>query len=150
MREKIVEILVILMDKIKRKELVSGQMELLSGELMDQGYSEQEISNAFSWLIERADSTARMSPPGSSSFRILNEIERVFISREAHGYLLQLAALELITPEELEGIIDRALMFASPSLSVDEIKHLTAEVLFETNGSYNLRGDNYLPNETVH
>ncbi len=150
MHEKLVEILVILMDKIKRKGLGGGQMELLTGELQDQGYSQQEISTAFSFLIERAQDSSSVSAPDSRSFRVLNDVERIFISKEAYGYLLQLASLELISPGELEGIIDKALMVATPFLSIDDIKLLAAEVLFDIPGGIDFSGENLPPTDTVH
>jgi len=76
-------------------------------------------------------------------------IERIFISKEAYGYLLQLSTLGLITPEELEGIIEKAVMRSSPGLGVEEIKLLTAEALFEVR-SADSPGEALFPPDTVH
>ena len=126
-----------------------NRMEVISGELLEQGYSRQEISTAFSWLLEKVASPAPLPQPDARSFRILNDIERIFISKEAYGYLLQLSTLGLITPEELEGIIEKAVMRSSPGLGVEEIKLLTAEALFEVR-SADSPGEALFPPDTVH
>ena len=53
MQGKLIEILIILMNEINRRGIEFERMEILSGKLLDQGYSESEISTAFSWMIER-------------------------------------------------------------------------------------------------
>ena len=61
---------------------------------------------------------------------ILHEVERRVISPEAYGYLLQLRALGLISPGQMEAIIERALMTGAGGVEEDDIKALVASLLF--------------------
>lgn len=127
---RIVDILVVLMGEIKTRGMGNERMELLSTELLKRGYSEQEISTAFSWILERIAYSYGETSPGPNSFRVLHDIEKIFISREAYGFLLHLMSVEMISAEEFERIVERVLMEAIPGMGVDKIKDITTEVLF--------------------
>ncbi len=115
MQGKLIEILIILMNEINRRGVEFERMEMLSGKLLDQGYSKSEISTAFSWMIERFAALNNNIQPNPKSYRVLHDIEKIFISPEAYGYLLQLNALGLLNMEEMEKIIERS--FISSMLS---------------------------------
>ena len=150
MQDKIMEILVILMDKLRKHEKMDEQMEIISGELLERGYTEQEISSAISWIIERAAFPKETAQVGHNTYRILNEVEKVFISKDAYGYLLQLHTLDLLPAREMEAIIDKAMLLSTPNLGLDDVKLLAAEALFESGGSVSGNGESYLPSQTVH
>ena len=149
MQGKLIEILIILMQEINHRGIQSERMEVLSGELLNRGYSEQEISTAFSWVLERMNLNREIQEPDPRSFRVLHNIEKVFISAEAFGYLLQLQWCGLINSDELERIIERALAAASPSMEVKEMNSIVMEVLFGDSEPYWLEGDNFLPEDLV-
>ncbi|MBC8205518.1 DUF494 family protein [bacterium] len=131
MLSKIVEILVILMDEIRHRGFAEKRMEILSGELLDQGYSEQEISTAFTWIYDRFGSTHEMTDPSPSSFRVLHGIEKIFISPQAQGYLLQLQALGILTQSEFERVVERIMLIASPGLELELVRQIVLETLFD-------------------
>lgn len=149
MQGKLIEILIFLMSEIKNRGMEEDRMEILSGELMDRGYSEQEISTAFSWILERIAAFQDEISPNPKSFRVLHDIERVFISPDAYGYLLQLSSLGLLTSNELEKVIERALMISNPWMEVNEIKSVVVDVLFEDNDMFGLDSDDFKPDDIV-
>ena len=126
---RIVDILVVLMDEIKSRGMEDDRMELISTELLKKGYSEQEISTAFSWILERIISPGDDSTPFPGSYRVLHDIEKIFISQEAYGYLLQLTAIGMLSYNELEKVIERALVESTPGLTMKGIKPLVAEII---------------------
>jgi len=139
MNERVVEILVYIMSEIRGNKTVAAQLEVLSRDLVQRGYTENEISSAFSWLVDRYKSDfeelARNSGPTlSHSFRILHDLERLVITPAAQGYLLQLRALGILDDADLEGIIERAMMVGSPRIDESEIKSLIASTLFNPQG----------------
>jgi len=150
MQGKLIEILIILMREINNRGMENGQMELISGELLNLGFTEHEISTAFSYVMERMNLLQDAPEPDPRSFRVLHDIERVFLSSEAYGYLLQLQTLGLISVDEMEKIIERALMMSAPKLGVNEVKSIVVEILFDTNEMTGFEGENIIPEDIVH
>lgn len=134
MNERVVEILIYIMSEIRNNRKGSEELELLSKDLIQRGYTENEISSAFSWLLERMQSESEElvkshGPITKYSFRHLHEIERSIISTEAYGYIVQLKELGIIDQVEVEQIIERAMMLGS-QVSVEDIKSIVANMLF--------------------
>ncbi|MDQ7053280.1 MAG: DUF494 family protein [candidate division KSB1 bacterium] len=134
MNERVVEILVYIMNHLRSKKGNLNQLELLSRDLLDRGYTENEISSAFSWLMERLEAgyeeIIRQTAPASSfSFRVLHELEQMIILPEAYGYLLQMKALGLLDDFDVEQVIERAVMLGSSKVDMPAIKAIIASVL---------------------
>jgi len=144
---RIVDILVVLMDEIKSGGMKNEHMEVLSSDLMKRGYSEQEISTAFSWILERVVVPEGEISPGRYSFRVLHDIEKIFISKEAFGFLIQLASIGMLSHSEIEQVIEAALMESSPGLSVDKIKALIADVILGDSDSMIPGSDIFIPDD---
>ena len=135
MNERVVEILVYIMNEIRDDKQAATKLDLLSRDLLQRGYTENEISSAFSWLFDRykADFEELIRNDGPSidgSFRILHDLERMVITPSAHGYLLQLRALGIVDDAEIEQIIERAMMMGGSRIDENEIKSLVASTLF--------------------
>lgn len=139
MNERVVEILVYIMNEIRGKKPVATKLEVLSRDLLQRGYTENEISSAFTWLFDRykadfEELIRNSGPTLNNSFRILHDLERMVISPAAHGYLLQLRELGILDDTEIEQIIERAMMVGSPRIEESEIKSLVASTLFNPQG----------------
>ncbi|MFQ5707403.1 MAG: DUF494 family protein [bacterium] len=134
MNERVVEILVLIMSEINNGDN-SAKLDLLSKDLLKKGYTENEISSAFSWLLERmkSDSEELIENQGcimQNSFRHLHEVERSIISTESFGYMIQLKELGIIDENQLEQILERAMMLGVSHINITEIKTIVASVLF--------------------
>ncbi len=131
MKERVVEILVYLMAEIERNKRLS-EIDLL--DLQDKGYSQSEISAAFSWLYDNLpiqDGRIVMQVPSSrASRRQLHEAEKMMMTTEAQGYLLQLCELGLIEQRDLENVLERAMMAGFEKLSIYDIREVVAAALF--------------------
>jgi len=147
---RIVDILVVLMDEIHSRGMENNRMELISTELLKKGYSEKEISTAFSWILERMVYSNSNAAPNPHSYRILHDVEKLFISQEAYGFLLQLEMIGLLSHEELERVIESALMESTPGLSVEKIKSLVAETIFGQNEALLPGNDLVVPEDFIH
>ena len=139
MNERVVEILVYIMNAIRVGKPAANELEVISRDLLQRGYTENEISSAFSWLFDRFESDTEelvrhTGPRLKGSFRILHDLERIVISPEGHGYLLQLQELGILDDAEVEQIIERALMLGATHLSEAAIKSLVASALFHLEG----------------
>ncbi len=139
MNERVVEILIYLMHEIRQKR---GNIELMDGiskDLIGKGYTENEINAAFSWLFERFKSDTEdilvNEEADVNSYRMLSDIERLVVSSEAFGYLIQLRQLRLIEQSEMEQIIERAMMLGVSSIGTEEIKTVVAALFFNSDDS---------------
>ncbi|HDZ11003.1 MAG TPA: DUF494 family protein, partial [Bacteroidetes bacterium] len=121
MNERVVEILVYLMSQIRADNDKIDRIDGMSKELRNQGYTENEINTAFSWLFEKIQTNQEeiFDEPQFElrhGFRVLHEAEKVVIHPEAHGYLIQLKELGIITQSDMEQIIERAMMLGVSSV----------------------------------
>jgi len=139
MYQRIMELLVLLMDEYGSQSLQSDQMGTISEDLIRRGFTEQEINTAFFWLHQRFGRAGEASgiqsrviqEPADTSFRILNTFERRCFSTEAFGYLLHLLGVRLISLRDVELIMERVLMLDLAPASLDDSKMLVQSVLFE-------------------
>ena len=138
MQEKIVEILIYLISEL-RKNVPMSDIDLTV--LSQRGYLTTEISTAFNWLFEKISDggtliteTAQSSP---HSHRVLHDAERMIITADAYGYLIQLRQLGLISDMDIEVIIDRIMMSGYISVDSNEMKSIAATYLAESDDSFN-------------
>jgi len=138
MQEKIVEILIYLIGEIRKNTPITDiDLSVLS----QRGYSTTEISTAFNWLFEKISHgeniVTETGEISSTSHRVLHDAERMVITSEAYGYMIQLRELGLISDMDIEVIIDRIMMSGYPTVDGEEIKSHVAALLAENDDSLN-------------
>jgi uncharacterized protein Smg (DUF494 family) len=135
MKEKVVEILVYLMNEI-RDDRALGEIDL--SELRERGYTQSEISTAFSWLHDHFGETAgdarQHARADAGSRRMLHEAEKMMLSVEAQGLLIHLRELGLLQDRELEIVIERAMMSGYERLTMVDVQGLVASVILSRGG----------------
>ncbi len=131
MKEKVVEILMYLMSEMQDSK---GLSEVDMDELHNRGYTQSEISAAFSWLTDNMQSVndggSRSVQTTAGSHRVFHEAEKLVLSTEARGYVIHLRELGLLTDGDVETIIERSMMSGYEKLSVSEVRSIIASVLF--------------------
>ncbi|MEK7818747.1 MAG: DUF494 family protein [Bacteroidota bacterium] len=132
MQEKIVDIIVFILRKMKKEiHLKDIDMKILA----KKGYTPNEISTALSWLEEnisrKSKSTIEKSKNKTNAFRILHNIERGVINSEAFGYLIELKELGIINDVETENIIDRLMASELLVVSIEEMKAIVSSFILE-------------------
>ncbi|MGB9773006.1 MAG: DUF494 family protein [Bacteroidota bacterium] len=136
MYERVIEIIVYLINEMRNNKPLA---EVDVTELKTQGYTEVEIRTAFSWLFDQLTAgdhpLGRMMPAGSHSYRVFHDMEKMALSKEAQGYLLQIRELGLINDEELELIIERVMMAGYAPAGLDDVRSIAAAVIFGIDGS---------------
>jgi uncharacterized protein Smg (DUF494 family) len=134
MKEKVVELLILIMSEMHDNKRLT---EIDLDELKERGYTQSEISTAFSWLMDHAEnerSGAFRESPTPGSRRLFHEAEKFVFSTEAQGYLIQARELGLLDDRDLEAVIERAMMAGYEKLSVSEVRVIVASVLFSHDG----------------
>jgi uncharacterized protein Smg (DUF494 family) len=133
-RDRIMEILVFLLSEMRAKK---GLTEIDLKPLSQRGFSQTEISAAFSWLFDKlaAEQSAAEGPivfaapftnVAGTSHRVYHEVERSVIGAPAQGYLMQLHELGLVSDFDLEFVIDRIMMSGVPSVSLEDVRELVS------------------------
>lgn len=128
--------------------------EIHVDDLTKRGYSQSEISAAFSWLLENfPEHEGRIVvqlPASEGSRRTLHDAERMMLTTEAQGYLMQLQELGLLDSKELETVIERAMSTGFDRLSVAEVREIVGSILFSHSTSWNERRISFNNSETIH
>lgn len=136
MKERIVEILIYIMSEMQSNK---GVTEIDVGDLKDRGYTQSEISAAFSWLYDNMKlndvGMTRESIPVEGSRRVLHEAEKQMLSTEAQGYLIQLRELGLMDDMDLELVIERVVASGFEKLTPTELQEFVAHVLLAKAGN---------------
>ncbi|MES2764649.1 MAG: DUF494 family protein [Bacteroidota bacterium] len=137
MFERIIEIIIYVISEL-RQETKIQDINLLK--LEELGYSQSEISAAFSWLADRVEMNAQLpaiaklpvDTPQKNSFRILHGAEQELFSQEAWGELLQMEQLGLLKVEHIEQIIERVSLLGYRIEEVSEIRNMAASLIFHS------------------
>jgi uncharacterized protein Smg (DUF494 family) len=132
MQERIIEIIVYLVNEMRNNKS-PGEIDLKV--LEEVGYTQAEITSAFSWLFDKLAASDQGLPhlerQIERSYRVLHEVEKMVISPEAQGYLIQLRELGILNDATLETVIDRAMMSGSTKIGLDETRFIVASLVFE-------------------
>jgi uncharacterized protein Smg (DUF494 family) len=133
MQERIIEIIVHLLSEMQQERRQKDKVDL-SNDLMLRGYTEIEINLAFSWIFnhlqpasqDRADHAAVVK----QDLEDFVDIEKLVISPEAYGYLIQLIQLGVIKDHDIELLVERAMAYGKDDINVDDLKSIVATIIF--------------------
>ena len=157
MQHKIVEIIEFLISEIDRvPEPGLPDINSISKKLLDRGYTEKDIQLAVEWIVDLMDHS---DSPGlneecfngkTENLRILNPFEKKIFSNEAHGFLLQLQALGIVSLSQLEQIIDRCMMLGMEKVDVEDVKIILTYILLGKKTGYSESDSFFYPgSETI-
>lgn len=134
MGDRVLEIVIHLMDYLRDSRGQISDMDLVFSDLKGLGYTDNEISSAYCWIMDRFngpdDTYFSAFPEKHSSNRILTNFERHQLSPEAYGFLIQLVHHELLDDEQFESVLERSSMFAPRPVNMDQIKMITSAIVF--------------------
>ena len=132
------EILLKLLEEIDASGNDTVRLKELSAKLMEQGISEGELDEALSWLTDRLQAQtfgAGELASSAGSVRVLHPVERMVFTPEAYGYLLEMEHTRLIDKDQMEAVIDKAMSKGSREITLNDIKLITASVVFSPENS---------------
>ncbi|MFN2341437.1 MAG: DUF494 family protein [Halanaerobium sp.] len=123
MNKKVIEILSILIQKMLHDEDLWRKEEDIIIELEDQGYTIENISEAFeiifSEVISVEDRDFYIDYEMNSGYnRVFTKVEKFYFSNEIKAIIYKLNRLSILSADELEIIISRMMQLAS----VDDLK----------------------------
>ncbi|UCD17772.1 MAG: DUF494 family protein, partial [Candidatus Zixiibacteriota bacterium] len=110
MGDRLLEIVVLIMSHIREAQGRLDSYDDISDDLKSQGFTDSEISFAYSWVIDHFQGnpeTLAETIPCDASIRVLSPKERQHFTPDAYGYLLQMKYLGLLSDNDLELILER-------------------------------------------
>lgn len=143
--DRIVDIIAYVISELRQNKTIN---EVDISELQDRGYTNSEISTAFSWLADRLEFSEQVfiesDVEHSSSFRVLHEAERELFTREAWGNLVEYMSLGIISNEHVESILEKSLMSGAQRIDDELLKTFIATSIF--NASADIPGNRIMLN----
>ncbi len=153
MRERVLAIVNLIAKYVLGAEDSPINEQELVAELMSVGFEAQEISDAFSWM----ESVALQNPEGqtaeaalqpAATYRIFSREEHQALSTEGVGFLVKLRTMGLLSDENQEEVIARAVRAAEDPLNLQEVKMITAlTMLSRANSLWQREIDCFLDND---
>jgi uncharacterized protein Smg (DUF494 family) len=139
MFENVVEIIALIVSELRTNKKLN---EINIAKLNDLGFTESEISTAFSWIVDRyefiEDSIITHGDDfAPSSHRILHEAESHLFTTNAWGTLVELKTLGIINNLHIENIIERAMLAGVQLIDDIQLKSFIANLLFNANFNNN-------------
>jgi uncharacterized protein Smg (DUF494 family) len=135
MDQRIVEILMYVIGEIQSHRVKMEEIEGISDELVQRGFSQREVTAAISLFAERYVGESHRTqiglPSGNHAHRILHDVERQYVSPEAHGYLIQMMQLQILDLTDVEEILERCMLLGNLNVDDNEMKMLVATHLLE-------------------
>ena len=137
MKESILNVLLYLFEHYiyDQPELVQDP-DTLQNNLIQAGFSPTEVSKAFDWLETLAQYRPQLltiASKGPMRLFASQELDRFDI--EARGFLMFLEQHGVVSAEQRELVIDRAMALDQDDIDLDDLKWVVLMVLFNQPGS---------------
>ena len=131
MRERVLAIVTILARYFLEDRDFLSETELVE-ELLSVGFEADEIDAAFSWMngLSTTASDQESAFRQTTTQRIFSADEERLLTSEARGFLIRTRSLGLLDDLLQEEVIDRAFQLGEETVSIKEIKVITALTLF--------------------
>jgi uncharacterized protein Smg (DUF494 family) len=137
MDERLVEIIISIVDRLVDQAKPSKTVESLTRLLVTEGYTIGEINTAFMWLYHTVDEsffeegTVLPEYGKKSTLRMLNDFEKSLITPQAYGYILQLSQLGLLDDLQIEELIERAIYTCVETVDLNDVKRIVPSIILE-------------------
>lgn len=135
MKERVLDVLMYLLDRYAEDESADPDREALAEELSAAGFDSLEVDNAFQWLESLGDAETPAEVPecrpwSRGALRVFSAPECRRLSVEARGFLTLLERSELVDSASLERVIDRAMALdGGDQIDADTMRWVTLMVL---------------------
>lgn len=114
------------------------------------GYNAAQISAAYSWIMQKHPSVSVKKKADPVAYhRVLHFAERMLISPEAYGYLLEMVSIGLIDNKAMENIIERVMFHSTEPIDLEKIKLLVENYIFDNDMIFKNHTSMLRGNETI-
>jgi len=153
--DRILEIVFYLVQYVQTHDGSLAHLDDISKSLRNLGFTESEISSAYGWFLEEVQSRTEKfvfnRDVGNDRPRVFSEVEKQQIAADAQGYLIQVYQMGLLSDEEFELAVERAMLMAPDKVDLSSVKMIASTLLFgNTTSSLDLNWFNVSGDETIH
>lgn len=137
MKESILDVLLYLFEHYfsEDADLIRDRDSLQNG-LIQAGFSPAEISKAFDWLDALAEQRPELAPARvDGPVRVYHGAELDRLDTESRGFLLFLEQHGILSVDQRELVVDRAMALDQDELDLDDLKWVVLMVLFNQPGA---------------
>jgi Smg protein len=138
MNENVIDVLIFIYETyMDGDQPVPTDQIIMQEQLLDAGFRQIEINQAFDWLDElawRQGSMLGSLDPARFSMRIYTESEMQRLDLETRGMLLFLEQNGILDPVSRELVIERAMALETAELDADDVKWIALLVLMNQPG----------------
>ena len=132
MDSRIWEIVFYLMDNLHSPSTEIPSLSDISVDLRNLGYSEDEISSAYSWMLDNVSGSHgvvfRELSTTKPWHRILSPAERTRFTSKAHSYLMTMVNSGDLNCQDLEEILDRVEFLGTLPVDLDQLEAIVHAV----------------------
>jgi len=127
------------MDSVTDEEMIN-EIQDISEQLIERGYTENEINRAFAWLFENIPESNQFEGKNqdqlSSNFNGRNWLSLIKSNPQCGGFdlLYQFRELEIVGEEEIEEILNQCLLKGKAGISISEIKAIVDSLVMDLRG----------------
>lgn len=137
MKENVLDILMYLLQNAPLEdEPAIHDQESLKSMLVEAGFANREIHEAFRWLDEldtQINHQARIEPARGST-RCFSTVEQDLLDMQCRNYLLGLVNSGILSANSFELVLDRVLALEEYQISLDQLEWVVLVVLSNQSG----------------
>lgn len=133
MKETVLDVLMYLFNNYLEDEYeVDSDQESLRSELVQAGFSENQVTRAFEWLEGLSENKELIhcdsADPGKA-IRLFTEHEMERMDASCRGFLLFLEQIGILNTRDRELVIDRVMVLDTEDLDLQQLKWIIVMVL---------------------
>lgn len=140
MDSRIWEIVFYLMDNLRSPTSEAPSLSEISGDLRNLGYSEDEISSAYSWMLDNVSGTHGVVFTELSAtrpwHRMLSPAERAHFTPRAYAYLMAMINSGDLDSQNLEEILDRVEFLGALPVDPEQLEAIARAIETEVPDHY--------------
>ncbi len=137
MGERILEIVIYFMRHLEENNGRLDGLKQMAEDLRSQGFTDNEINSAYLWVLEQFYQPefvveGKKTNYSGSYHRILSDYERDHFTTNGYGTLIQMRKLGVIDDNQIEMIIERAILGPNGKLGAAAVRNLAWSFLVDS------------------
>lgn len=129
MKETIFDVLMYLFENYMEEDIdIFPDSDAIRSELLKAGFQQLAVNKAFDWLASLSAET-NIQTSNAQTFRVFAPAEIAKLDRDCRSLLMFLEQSDILSADNREIVIDRAMALEHEDISLDKLKWITLMVL---------------------
>ena len=135
---KAIDIIIYLAQYIKSNQGRVGNLVAVFKDLIELGYSEEEIKKTYLWFLYKLHRFSKPEKEKGNLYGWLKGFKDEYFTPESYGFLYQIEELGLLDRGEIEILIQRSLALGKEKIELQTIKSLAHQLFFSGDSLNNI------------